>query len=268
MDASEDVRAMLQIRRGEAFRVGPDRVRLLRAIAEHGSISAAGRAVGLTYRGAWEAVRSLNNLFDQPLVVSQAGGRQGGGASVTATGHAVAAGFEKLDGELSALMREFNASLSGYTATAGANLVWSLGMKTSARNAYRGVIETIIDGAVNAEVSLRISSNIVLTAIVTRTSVQDLELQIGREALALVKASFVILVPGDGRVRTSARNQLQGVVASHTPGAVNDEVVLDLGEGKTLTATITRGSGDCLEFAVGTPVQALVKASHVILAVE
>ncbi len=86
--------------------------------------------------------------------------------------------------------------------------------------------------------------------------------------MALIKASFVILAPGEEPVRTSARNRLPGVVIRHEVGAVNNEVALDLGQGKTITATITRGSGEELGLKVGDRAQALIKASHVILAVD
>jgi len=98
--------------------------------------------------------------------------------------------------------------------------------------------------------------------------VAELELQPGRQAVALIKASFIILAPGEEPLRTSARNQLSGTVIRHDTGAVNDEVVLALDAGKTLTATVTRGSGEALGFAIGDRVQALIKASHVILAVD
>jgi molybdate transport system regulatory protein len=58
------------------------------------------------------------------------------------------------------------------------------------------------------------------------------------------------------------------VVRHHLEGAVNDEVTLELDGGKTLTATITRGSGEALGFKDGEPAQALIKASHIILAVD
>ena len=132
----------------------------------------------------------------------------------------------------------------------------------------RGVVEQVTQGAVNCEVALRIGPKIVLTAIVTRASAQDLGLEPGREATALIKSSFIILVPGGDGMRTSARNQLTGTVRQHLDGAVNDEVVLELDEGATLTATITRGSGESLGFAAGDRVQALIKASHIILAVD
>jgi molybdate transport system regulatory protein len=268
MPSETPISALLQIRRGAETRVGPDRIRLLKAIGEHGSISAGGRAVGLTYRGAWDAVQALNNLFDRPLVTSQAGGAKGGGAVVTEVGQAVIAGFEKVERDLTALMSDLNQTLAGHAGLSGGQMIWSLGMKTSARNALRGVVESVTDGAVNAEVMLRISPQVAITAIITRASVEDLGLVPGREAVALIKSSFIILAPGEEPLRTSARNQLVGTVIRHLAGAVNDEVVLELDAGKTLTATITRHSGEALGFNVGDRASALIKTSHIILAVD
>jgi molybdate transport system regulatory protein len=141
-------------------------------------------------------------------------------------------------------------------------------MKISARNVLRGVVEKVSDGAVNAEVVLTVSSGVQIVAIVTRESVRDLGLAPGREAMAIIKSSFVILAEGATPLAVSARNRIAGTVLRHETGAVNDEVVLDIGEGKTITATITRESGETLAFEPGEPAQALIKASHVILAVD
>ena len=141
-------------------------------------------------------------------------------------------------------------------------------MKTSARNALRGEVVSVTDGAVNAEVVLRVSEAVSIVAIITRESVRELGLEPGREAFAIIKSSFVILAKGEAPLQISARNRLAGTVLRHEAGAVNDEVVLDLGEGKTITATITRESGQTLGFEPGERAQALIKASHVILAVD
>ena len=89
---------MIQSRRHPGARVGPERMALLQAIRELGSIRAAAARAGLSYKGAWDAVQALNNLFDAPLVVSQAGGRQGGAAVVTPAGDAVLAAFSEGQG--------------------------------------------------------------------------------------------------------------------------------------------------------------------------
>jgi molybdate transport system regulatory protein len=67
-------------------RMGPGKVRLLEQLSELGSISAAGRAMGMSYRRAWELIADLNATFEQPLVEARTGGRRGGGAALTPFG--------------------------------------------------------------------------------------------------------------------------------------------------------------------------------------
>lgn len=267
MPSAPHLSALFQSRRNPAARVGAERVALLREIAARGSISAAAKATGFSYKGAWDAVQALNNLFEQPLVVSRAGGAHGGTAVVTPAGEALLAAFARIETALAQVSDQLDAALADAGAPSQA-LLWSFGMKTSARNVFRGVIEAVTPGAVNAEVRLRVAPEHVVTAIVTTDSVGDLGLCPGREALALISASSVILATGEGALRTSARNALFGVVAAHEPGAVNDEVTLELAPGKQLVAVITRSAAEALDLKVGDRATALIKASHVILAVD
>ncbi len=267
MATGTDIKALLQLRKGSQSRVGADRIQLLERIGQRGSIAAAAKDLGLSYKGAWDAVQGLNNLFERPLVTAQTGGSAGGGAAVTPAGQAVIVAFRRVETELSQVIEQ----LEQHLAESGDpldHILRSLSMKTSARNALRGVVAEVRLGQVNAEVTLRVSGDVDIVAMITRESVVDLGLAPGVQAMALIKSSFVILVAGDDPVRTSARNRLTGTVIRHEQGAVNDEVVLDLGQGKTITATITRASGSDLGLKVGDAAQALVKASHVILAVD
>lgn len=140
-------------------------------------------------------------------------------------------------------------------------------MKTSARNALRGVVSRVTEGAVNSEVALKVADGVEIISIITRQSVQDLGLAPGKPAIALIKSSFIVLAKGEG-LMTSARNQLRGEVSHREDGAVSSEITLSLAHGKTLTATITSESAQALGLAVGDVVTALIKAPHVILAVE
>jgi molybdate transport system regulatory protein len=259
--------AALSLRRGDGSRVGPERIALLEALGQSGSIRAAAEQVGLSYRGAWDAVQALNNLFEAPLVVAQAGGKAGGAAELTPAGRAVLAAFHRVEGQLGEVVQRLEQGLAEAAVDDVGGLFWSLGMQTSARNALRGTITRITDGAVNTEVSLAVAEGVEIVAVVTRESVRALRLSVGRSAVALIKSSFVVLAKGEGLV-TSARNQIKGVVAARLDGAVSSEITLAIAEGKTLTATITRDSAEAMGLAEGTAVTALVKAPHVILAVE
>ena len=140
-------------------------------------------------------------------------------------------------------------------------------MKSSARNVLRGVVESVTEGAVNAEVTLSIGGGAAIVAVVTRQSIADLGLANGVPAMALINASFIILAADDGGLKTSARNSLGVQIIAIDRGAVNDEVTLEIADGKTLSATITHESVTSLGLEVGSKVRALIKASHVILAV-
>ncbi|MBB4304401.1 molybdate transport system regulatory protein [Rhodobium orientis] len=252
----------------EGHRAGEDRFRLIDAIDRLGSISAAARDQGLSYKGAWDAVNALNNLFSKPLVVARPGGRHGGGAEVTREGRRAIAAHKLLTERLGTVLADLDAALSG-TADGGLSpLLWSFAMKTSARNTYYGIVSHVQAGAVNSEISLDISEETTLTAIITNQSAISLGIHPGREVFALIKASTPILMRADETARTSARNRICGTVAAVTPGAVNTEVVIDIGAGKTLVAIVTKASAEDLEFQPGERACALIKASHIILGVD
>jgi molybdate transport system regulatory protein len=84
----EERRAALTIRVdfGAQGALGPGKVRLLELISKHGSISSAGKEMGMSYRRAWLLVDDLNRMFRQPLVEAQPGGARGGGARLTPLG--------------------------------------------------------------------------------------------------------------------------------------------------------------------------------------
>lgn len=71
---------------GSAFAIGPGKADLLQAIAQTGSISAAARSMGMSYRRAWLLIDTMNQCFREPVVDTATGGKGGGGARITASG--------------------------------------------------------------------------------------------------------------------------------------------------------------------------------------
>lgn len=78
-------------------RIGPGKIDLLEKIAAFGSIAAGGRAMGMSYRRAWELVEEMNRTFGRPVVSGQSGGRRGGGAALTPLGLALVARFRAIE---------------------------------------------------------------------------------------------------------------------------------------------------------------------------
>lgn len=139
-------------------------------------------------------------------------------------------------------------------------------MHTSARNELAGTIKSVTPGAVNSEVVLDVGGGNEVVAVVTNGSVEHLGLAPGMTAVALIKAPWVILGTSEA-LRTSARNCFAGVVEAVDQGVVNDEVILKLVGGVRLTAVVTATSVKELGLRPGVHARALIKASHVVIAV-
>lgn len=82
--------------------MGPGKAELIERIAHTGSISAAARAMGMSYRRAWQLVEALNAAYRKPVIVTAVGGKRGGGARVTPYGRQLAAKFRAMEGKASA----------------------------------------------------------------------------------------------------------------------------------------------------------------------
>ncbi|MCE5202379.1 MAG: TOBE domain-containing protein [Synergistaceae bacterium] len=140
-------------------------------------------------------------------------------------------------------------------------------MLTSSRNQFKGIVTSVKKGAVNDEIVIKLPSGTELTAIITETSTEALGLAVDKEAVALIKATWVIIATDLQGIRLSARNQLKGTVREIKAGAVNSEIVVKLDGGEDLVAVITCESTQKLGLLPGKPVTALIKASHIIVGV-
>ncbi|MFT3967502.1 MAG: LysR family transcriptional regulator [Sphingobium sp.] len=91
---------------GEEIAMGPGKASLLEAIGKEGSISAAGRALGMSYRRTWMLVDTMNRCWKAPLVETAAGGTQGGGARLTALGREVLDRYRALERRIAEAARD------------------------------------------------------------------------------------------------------------------------------------------------------------------
>jgi molybdate transport system regulatory protein len=140
-------------------------------------------------------------------------------------------------------------------------------MKISARNVLAGTVQNVTKGAVNAEVAITLRGGETIVAVITNSSVDSLDLQPGKDAFAIIKASEVMIGVGIGAGSISARNLLPGVVESVRDGAVNSEVEVRLAGGTSVVASITKASVESLGLRSGVKVCAIVKASNVLVGV-
>lgn len=99
---------------GEEIALGPGKAELLAAIAATGSISAAGRQLGMSYRRAWLLVETMNHCFREPLVISAKGGKHGGGAHLSALGQEVLTLYQHLQAEIDRRVADYAPTLYGW----------------------------------------------------------------------------------------------------------------------------------------------------------
>ncbi len=259
--SAPSVVSTLKIAKGRRW----DHLELLERIDVTGSITAAASAMGMSYKAAWEAVESINNLSEQPLVERKTGGSKGGGTTLTTYGRRVAGAYRRLEQEREQVIKKLAQVMDDFDEYY--HLIRRFDMKTSARNQFLGKIKSIKTGAVNAEVVLDIGGGDSIASVITNESVDHLGLKVGSEAYALIKAPWVIVTTSDG-FKTSARNELHGKVVRCEEGAVNGEVIIELAGGKFVAAVVTNDSIKSLGLKDGIKACALIKASHVILAVN
>jgi molybdate transport system regulatory protein len=97
--------------------IGPGKIRLLEMIAETGSISAAGRAMDMSYRRAWLLLDELNHMFREPVATTAQGGRAGGGARLTPFGKRLVQGYRKMEGDAQKAAGAYLSLIGGATAS-------------------------------------------------------------------------------------------------------------------------------------------------------
>lgn len=244
---------------------GHDRVGLLRAVAEQGSITRAAKAHGISYKAAWDAIDAMNTLAGEPLVERSAGGRGGGSTRLTARGRRLVERFEQIDVAHQRFLKLLDEQ--SIDLDQPFSLLKVLNMKTSARNQFIGTVTSLRSGAVNDEVEITLPSGQRIVAVVTQESAQSLGLRTKMTAIALVKSSSIVVATDLEGAKVSARNQLAGTISAVTPGAVNAEAVIDLDGGGSIAAIVTEGSVKSLGLKPGIRAIALFKATSVILAV-
>ena len=137
-------------------------------------------------------------------------------------------------------------------------------MKLSARNQFAGKVAKVEEGAVNGIVTIDVKGTLV-TATISMSAIKELGLAEGKDAVAVIKATEVMVA--NGGMTISVRNKFTGKVAAVEKGAVNDIVKIDTAFG-TVSATISDSAVAELGLEAGKDAVAVVRATSVMLGVE
>lgn len=246
--------------------LGDKRIRLLEQIEAHGSLSTAAKAAGLSYKAAWDALNTMNNLAERPLTVAATGGSGGGGTSLTAEGKQVVNLYRTIEKEHLKTLSRLEKSIENMDRYLP--LLQRMSMRISARNVFSGTVCKITRDHSVALVVLELKSGHRISSVITCDSVDALSLEVGSSAYALVKASSVMIAVKEDQLAISARNQIKGRIMKLSQSSVVGEIVLDIGAGESIAATITENSIDKLGLVEGQEVYAVIKSTSVIIGVE
>ena len=139
-------------------------------------------------------------------------------------------------------------------------------MKTSSRNAYPGKITAIVPGNLSDEVEISLETGEKIYSQISHACTERLNLAEGKEAVALIKATEIMLVADDNDYDFSCRNQFTGKVVKLVRGFVNGEVLIQTPSGMEINATVTLDGVNRLRLERGCTVGAMFKSSNVLVA--
>lgn len=236
----------------------PQRIALLQHIAEQGSITRAAKSAGLSYKAAWDAIDELNNLAQKPLVERSVGGKGGGGARLTTEGERVLRLYQRLQ-VLQAQVLESAEDASDF------HLLGRLMLRTSARNQLHGNVIAIESHGRNDIVRLELAAGLTLDAQITHDSTVRLELEIGTEVVALIKAGWLEVLPAE-HAATPGHNCMSGKIEAILEADDGpSEVRISLANGQVLCAQALPAALGRMHAGDGMAVQVQFAASNVLL---
>lgn len=236
----------------------PHRIALLQHIAEQGSITRAAKSAGLSYKATWDAIDELNNLAHKPLVERSVGGRGGGGAKLSEEGERVLRLYQRLQ----ALQTQL---LETPEETSDLALLSRLMLRTSARNQLHGEVSSITPFGRNDMIKLALAGGQSIDVQITHDSTLRLELEQGTHVFALIKASWLELLPSD-QPATPGYNCLTGNIEEILDGEDGpSEVRIGLASSQTLCAVAEPDHLKALKIKAGSEVKVQFAPSYVLI---
>ena len=161
--------------------LGKGGAEILDALREEGSISKAARKVGMSYRYVWNYLDKIQKILQEPIVETHKGGKAGGGgARLTELGESLLKEYRRVEGYVGEILLDDEN--------------WeAVGLKISARNRLKGIVRDVEKGKVASKVKIEISEPTVITALISKEAVEELDIRAGDSVEAVIKATEVMV---------------------------------------------------------------------------
>jgi len=154
---------------------------ILKAINREESISKAARELGMSYRYIWNYLAKMEKILGEPVVATFRGGRTGGGgARLTSLGERIIREYDRMEEYVNEILAD-----EEYWEAAG--------LKISARNRLKGTVKDVEKGDIIAKVKVEITVPAVVMALISKEAVEELDIKVGDEVEAVVKATEVMI---------------------------------------------------------------------------
>jgi len=236
---------------------------LLQAIDETGSISAGARTIGLSYKAAWDAVDTMNNLAGVLLVERNIGGKRGGGAHLTQRAKQLLQLYQHINKAHQAFLQEIS-QLAEMQAP-DLDILRHFTMQTSARNKLRATLINIDHSDAHDVLYCQVGRHTPIIAKVPAASTQELALSAGSHLVLFINASAIMLGRHKDTHNLSARNQLSGRILAIDPDQGLAELTVAIEPGITLKVSVTIDSIKTLGLQTDETVALIFKASSVMV---
>jgi len=161
--------------------LGKGGAEILEAIKKEKSITKAAKTIGMSYRYVWNYLAKTEKAFGDPIIERFKGGKAGGGgAQLVSLGESLLKEYRRVEGYVGEIL--------------GDEEYWeAVGLKISARNRLKGVVKSVEKGDVIAKVKLEVKAPAVITALISREAVEDLNIRVGDSVEAVIKATEVMI---------------------------------------------------------------------------
>ncbi len=244
---------------GRSF-LGSGRIELLNLIEKTGSINAAAKEMKMSYKAAWERINSMNELADKPIIQRKAGGKGGGGSTLTPYAHELIKTYNRLH----ELHRQFidRFSEAGDSPELLAKILNRTFLTTSARNQIPSKISSIDSDRLSSMITITLSGGSELLSTITSKSVNNMNMHVGSDIYAIIKSSDIKILskpPKD----TDNTNILEGTIESIESTELNSELALRINDKTLLVALVS--NDELNSFSVGTKAFAAIAYNNIIV---
>ncbi|MEA2090084.1 MAG: TOBE domain-containing protein [Thermoproteota archaeon] len=170
--------------------LGKGGAQILQSIKQEESLSKAAEKLGMSYRYVWNYLAKIEKVLKEPVVKTRKGGKGGGGSTqLMELGKNLLKEYVRVEKYVGELL--------------GDEEYWeAVGLKISARNRLKGTVQDVKKGEVATKVRVRIEKPVVVTALISREAVEELDIKKGDKVEAVIKATEVMIAKEKKSVTT------------------------------------------------------------------